>query len=90
MKYDTSVVRVEFHFLFQCPAYTDYRTKCVHRKFLQPPITYVLLVDLCPPQKKNDFSFAKICTGSKQIRDATDYCHRSLSLCEHFTSVKHV
>ena len=40
MKCNLSIVADEFHFPFECPAKTDYRTKVVPRIFLQPPSTY--------------------------------------------------
>ena len=49
-------------------AYTDYHTKFVSRKCLQPPSTHKF-EELCLPQRKKEkkkhFSFVKICTGSK-------------------------
>ena len=49
-----------------CPAYTDYRTKFVARKILQPLSTYHLKKKKKSlPKEKRYFSSVKISAGSK-------------------------
>ena len=55
---------LEVNFVFGCSAYTDYRTKSVPRKFLQPLLMYNFcgLIYILHKERRY-FRFVKICTG---------------------------
>ena len=85
MKCNLSVVEDEFHFLFECPAYTDYRTNFVSRKFRQPPSTY----DFYLPQRRKVFYLCENLYGKQKLHNTIDYCRNSFLLYEHFTCGRH-
>ena len=59
MKCNLSVIGDEFHFLSECPAYTDYHTIFVPGKFLQPPSKYDFCRFMSSTKKKDILAVSK-------------------------------
>lgn len=97
-KCNRSVAYEEFHFPFECFAYTDYRTKFVTRKCIEPPSRYMhIFFRFMSSTKQNKkrreeiLALSKIVFyGNKKLRPTEDQRKRSLLLYEHFTCVKYI
>ena len=67
VKRKLSVVGDVFHFLFDCPTCTHYRTRFVPRKFLQTPLTLLFLSSTKQKEREREGEEEEILAGSKVV-----------------------